>query len=110
LLRIYRIKAKLRNGEIVVCGDQWPLFLYADYRYDPEDPWNGLFRSALLVSVGTIYMWMGSVAHFTQAYKHVFTSPSSVDKEPKATRSSNARIHGMTRVTPSSVAYIATQV
>ena len=46
----------------------------------------------------------------TQAYKHVFTSPSSVDKEPKATRSRNARIHGMTRVTLPSVVYISTQV
>jgi hypothetical protein len=45
-----------------------------------------------------------------QAYKHVFTSPSSVDREPKATRSGNARIHGMTQVTLPSVAYIATQV
>ncbi|KAG1902986.1 uncharacterized protein F5891DRAFT_1127521 [Suillus fuscotomentosus] len=87
-------KTKLRNGEIIVTGDQWPLFLYTDYHYDPEDPWNGLLRSALL----------------SQAYKHVFTSPSSVDKEPKATRSGNARIHGMTRVTLPSIAYIATQV
>jgi hypothetical protein len=45
-----------------------------------------------------------------KAYKHIFTSPSSVDKTPKATRSGNARIHGMTRVTPASIAYIATQV
>jgi hypothetical protein len=33
-----------------------------------------------------------------------------VEKEPKATRSGNARIHGMTRVTVASIAYIATQV
>jgi hypothetical protein len=46
-----RTKAKLKSGEIIVTGDQWPLFLYADYHYDPEDPWNGLFRSALLVCV-----------------------------------------------------------
>jgi hypothetical protein len=46
-----RTKTKLRSGEIIVTGDQWPLFLYADYRYDPEDPWNGLFQSALLVCV-----------------------------------------------------------
>ncbi|KAG2752866.1 hypothetical protein P692DRAFT_201838181 [Suillus brevipes Sb2] len=85
-------KAKLQSGEIIVTGDQWPLFLYADYHYDSEDPWNGLFRSTLL------------------AYKHVFTSPSSVDREPKATRSGNARIHGMTRITLPSIAYIATQV
>ena len=45
-----------------------------------------------------------------QAYKHIFTSPSSVEKEPKATRSGNARIHGMTQVTPASIAYVATQV
>jgi len=45
-----------------------------------------------------------------QAYKHVFTSPSSVDNQTKATRSGNARIHRMTQVTLASVAYIATQV
>ena len=43
-------------------------------------------------------------------YKHIFTSPSSVEKEPKATQSGNACIHGMTHVTPASIAYIATQV
>jgi hypothetical protein len=45
-----------------------------------------------------------------EAYKHIFTSPSSVEKEPKATRSGNARIHGMTQVTSASIAYVATQV
>ena len=33
-----------------------------------------------------------------------------MEKEPKATRSGNAHIHGMTHVTPASIAYIATQV
>jgi hypothetical protein len=37
---------------MVVSGDQWPIFVYHGYNYDPEDPWNGLFRSILLVSVG----------------------------------------------------------
>ena len=54
--------------------------------------------------------YCNALPHLAQAYKHVFTSPSSVDKEPKATRSGNARIHGMTRVTLPSIAYIATQV
>jgi len=79
---------------MVVSGDQWPIFLYHGCTYNPENPWNGLFRSTLLIS----------------AYKHIFTSPSSVEKESKATRSGNARIHGMTQVTPASIAYIATQV
>ncbi|KIK13543.1 hypothetical protein PISMIDRAFT_17923 [Pisolithus microcarpus 441] len=86
-------QTKLMNGEIQVPGDQWPVFLYADYSYDPEDPWNGLLRSGLLVS----------------AYKHIFTSPSSVDHEPKATRSRNAHIHGMRCMTKASIAYVATQ-
>ena len=34
-----------------MAGDQWPIFLYANYTYDPEDPWNGLLRSGLLVDV-----------------------------------------------------------
>jgi hypothetical protein len=45
-----------------------------------------------------------------QTFKHIFTSPSSVEKEAKATRSGNARIHGMTQVTRASIAYAATQV
>ncbi|KIM88178.1 hypothetical protein PILCRDRAFT_51494, partial [Piloderma croceum F 1598] len=88
------VKKKLRSGEDVVTGDRWPLFIYADCKYDPEDPWNGLLRGDILVN----------------AFKHVFTSPSSVDKEHKATRSGNARLHNMTRTSPASVAYIATQV
>jgi hypothetical protein len=36
---------------MLVSGDQWPVFLYAGYTYDAEDPWNGLCRSPLLVSV-----------------------------------------------------------
>ncbi|KAG1791290.1 hypothetical protein EV424DRAFT_1476026 [Suillus variegatus] len=87
-------KQSLKSGETAVCGDQWPMFLYAGYRYDPEDPWKGLLRSEILIF----------------GFKHVFTSPSSVDKEPKATRSSNASLHGMKSVTPGSLAYIATQV
>ncbi|KIM86282.1 hypothetical protein PILCRDRAFT_65386, partial [Piloderma croceum F 1598] len=86
------IKEQLRSGELVIPGDQWPVFLYANYTFDAEDPWKGVFRSSIL------------------AYKHVFTSPSSVDSVNKATRSGNAQIHGMTRVTPASIAYIATQV
>ena len=32
-----RTRARLINGKIQVAGDQWPVFLYADYSYDPED-------------------------------------------------------------------------
>ncbi|KAG2122018.1 hypothetical protein BD769DRAFT_1629280 [Suillus cothurnatus] len=88
------IKQNLKSGETAVRGDQWPVFLYAGYEYDPEDPWKGLLKSEILIF----------------GFKHVFTSPSSVDKEPRATRSGNAYLHGMKSVTKGSLAYIATQV
>ncbi|KAG1793765.1 hypothetical protein EV424DRAFT_1475609 [Suillus variegatus] len=73
------------DGETLVCGDQWPIFLYTNHTYDADDPWCGLLRNRILVS----------------AYKHVFTSPSSVDKESKAI---------MNAVTIASISYIAMQV
>ncbi|KAG1894275.1 uncharacterized protein F5891DRAFT_1131003 [Suillus fuscotomentosus] len=85
-------KENLQSGEMMVCEDQWPVSLYAHHIYDPEDPWCRLLRSHLL------------------AYKHVFTSPSSVDREPKATQSGNACLYGMNSVTIASLAYIAIQV
>jgi hypothetical protein len=102
----------LRSGELAITGDQWPIFLYAGYTYDPEDPWNGLLRSNILVSVSQFSPPSQLVIDTQplQAFKYIFTSPSSVDKEPKATRSGNARIHGMRRTTRASIAYIATQV
>jgi len=45
------VREQLENNEMTVAGDQWPLLLYADCKYDPEDPWDGLFRNKLLVWV-----------------------------------------------------------
>ncbi|KAJ3518195.1 hypothetical protein NMY22_g13809 [Coprinellus aureogranulatus] len=86
------VKRQLRSKELAITGSHWPIFVYKDERYDPESPWKGLFRNEIL------------------AFKHIFTSPSSVDDEPKATRSGNARIHGMCYVTPAALAYVFTQV
>ncbi|KAH6871255.1 hypothetical protein BKA70DRAFT_1379457 [Coprinopsis sp. MPI-PUGE-AT-0042] len=89
------IREKLRVGELVPAGDQWPIFLFLDHTYDPEDPWRGLLRGPLLLN----------------AFKFVFTSPSSVERtDSRATRCSNSKIHGMASVTIPSLAYIATQV
>ncbi|KAG0702402.1 hypothetical protein DFH29DRAFT_982339 [Suillus ampliporus] len=88
------IKQGLKSSETAVRGDQWPVFLYAGYIYDPDDPWKGLLRSEILIF----------------GFKHVFTSPSSIDKDPKAMRSGNAYLHGMKSVTKGFPAYIATQV
>jgi hypothetical protein len=44
-------RAKLVSGEMSVSGNQWPLLVYADLQYDPDDPWSGLFRNQILVWV-----------------------------------------------------------
>ena len=109
----FRTKEKLRSGELTVSGDEWPVFLYHGYTHDPNDPWNGLFHSSILIKVSTSTFLLLSNSPFIsniQAYKHIFTSPSSMEKEAKATRSRNARIHCMTCITIPSVAYVATQV
>ncbi|KAJ2934422.1 hypothetical protein H1R20_g2683, partial [Candolleomyces eurysporus] len=88
------IKQKLRLAEIIPTLDQWPIFLYEGLKFNPEDPWQGLLKGHLMV----------------QAFKYIFTSPSSVDGEARATRSGNAALHGMKRVTAASLVYIATLV
>ncbi|RXW14922.1 hypothetical protein EST38_g10930 [Candolleomyces aberdarensis] len=87
-------RRRLRSGEIIPLPEQWPIFLYQGLNYNASDPWEGLLKGHLLV--------MG--------FKHVFTSPSSVTGEARATRSGNAAIHGMKRVTTASLAYVAMMV
>jgi hypothetical protein len=48
-----------------------------------------------------------------QVWRHIFTGPASVLKKtpgPASGKRCNAQIHGMTRVTPRSIAYAAVQV
>ena len=60
--------------------------------------------------IAVIYSMHPSDNYALKVIKHVFTSPSLVDKEPKATRYRNAHLHGMTHITPGSTAYIVMQV
>ena len=47
----FRLKAKLCSGELLVPGDQWPLFVYSGQLFDPEDPLKGLFKSKMMIQV-----------------------------------------------------------
>ncbi|TEB32503.1 hypothetical protein FA13DRAFT_1628327 [Coprinellus micaceus] len=87
-----RVKAALRSGSLVMTGLHWPRFLYQGLKVNPENAWDGLFRSKIMLL----------------AYKHIFISPSAASGESRATRAGNAQIHGMTHVTPASIAYVAT--
>lgn len=46
-----RVKIALRDHELVVKGDQWPIFLYRGYNFNPDAPWDGLLQGQLLLNV-----------------------------------------------------------
>ena len=48
-----KMKEKLHSGKTPVSGDQWHIFLYHRYNYDPDDQWNSPFQSILLISVSS---------------------------------------------------------
>jgi len=113
LLTLSRIKTNLHSSNIIVSGNHWPIFLYAGYVYNAEDPWKDLFKSQILILVNiSLHRCLRAniLIAIVYAYKHVFTSPSLVDEEVKVTWSGNTQIHGMMHVTPASIAYITTQV
>ncbi|KAI8994033.1 hypothetical protein BD414DRAFT_411224, partial [Trametes punicea] len=81
-----------------VSGSHWPTFAFDEDKFNPVTPWESFLRGRLIV----------------QAFRHIFTSPSSATTEnndgSRSTRSGNAALHGMTRVTIGSIIYCATQV
>ena len=89
-----------------VLGDQWPIFTYAHCEYNPEDVWKGTFRSAILVTASETQFTFNFQMYnkLLQAYKHVFTSPGSINKISKVSD------QGMTSITLASITYIVTQV
>jgi hypothetical protein len=77
----------------------------------PKHPGMGFSEASFLFGFAAAHLFLTFL--FTcciQAFKHIFTSPSLVEKENKATRLGNVRIHGMTHVTSASIAYVAMQV
>lgn len=47
----HSIRKQLRNKELTITGSHWPIFVYKNETYDPENPWKGLFRNGLLINV-----------------------------------------------------------
>jgi hypothetical protein len=70
---IARTKEQLRNGTLLVSGNQWPIFLYQGFRYDEEDPWNGLFRSSLLILVSSFLSPLGHVDDQVDRHSNMFS-------------------------------------
>lgn len=54
-LIVNRMRENLRSGKMLVCRDQWPIFLYTHHTFDAEDLWSGLLRSCLLICVSRYF-------------------------------------------------------
>ncbi|KAI6157033.1 hypothetical protein BKA82DRAFT_4509570 [Pisolithus tinctorius] len=115
----HRANIRSFHPDYLVTADCWPYFLYKNEEYDPENPVRGLFKNAMLV----------------QAFKHIFTSPSSADSETvlddtdledrmstdplpkrrkglndKRSRAHVAALLGMKSICPRAIAYTAVQL
>ena len=81
-----RVREQLKNGEIVVAGDQWPLLVYADHEYNAEEPWEGLFQSKLLVWVHFPDFFPASLIlhHYFTRRTNIYLPPQALlRKKPK---------------------------
>jgi hypothetical protein len=125
------VRTRIREGDgnFTVTAQSWPIFCYAHCTCDINDVENGLFRGSLLVKV-VLYLSSDCqvvMISFGQAFKFIFTSPSSVaednpdgtnspppgkrsKKDRTTTRSNVALLIGLRTVTPCSIAYTAVQV
>ncbi|KIM54560.1 hypothetical protein SCLCIDRAFT_136562, partial [Scleroderma citrinum Foug A] len=101
------------HPDFLVTANSWPLFLYANGKYNPNFPNHGLFKGELLV----------------KAFRYIFTSPSSAEftsddldskfllAQPKrhrcceqCMRSNVASLLGMKTVALRAITYIAVQL
>ncbi|KAI0039020.1 hypothetical protein FA95DRAFT_1577872 [Auriscalpium vulgare] len=93
---IHAAKALLQNAEISITGDKFALYLYKDYKYDPDKPEKGLCCSSFIIQVGQI----------------ILTGLSSAGVDPSektiAKRSGNAKLFNITAVTKELIAYCCT--
>ena len=83
------MKDKLKEGIHVVSGDQWPIFMWKDEKYDESDPWKGLLRSTILIKVSCTVLllcfWHCSIILGVQARFH-FTKFGRSGSESNMTR------------------------
>lgn len=95
--------------------------MYERESYYEHDPLHGFLRNEILVKASTFVYYdsnqivsCANITFHSQAYRAIFTSPSSADVEDpshsRATRRGNAALNDMNRVTPSSIAYVVVQV
>lgn len=119
-----------RADGYIVTEMSFPTFLYEKYSANQDHLEEGLFKSAILVQVRRTYATRRK-SNFRQAFKSIFTSPSSakeidgegdganiIENNRRAKREVSGRkvkthvaqIIKMHKVSPRSIAYVACQV
>ncbi|KAK6984281.1 hypothetical protein R3P38DRAFT_2806647 [Favolaschia claudopus] len=92
--------ASLIGHTLVIDATEFPSFFYPDNQFDADDLQARLFQGPALPRV-CIGLHVG---------RHIWTQPASALDPTKAiSRNSNARAHGVSKVTKEMVAYIAVQ-
>jgi len=118
------------HPDYMITASSWPMFLYANGLYNHQNPRTGLFQGELLLKVRWM-QYFDAALKSTQAFKFIFTSPTSAELDPenqhdgvsaqhhskrkrttgeRRTRCHVAGILNMTSVQPRAIAYIAVQV
>lgn len=108
---VLSVREGLRHGTQVVTATDHPNFLWPPSSFDMSDVYKGFLRGPLLITVCRFsFLKTWALLTKSQAYKHVFISPSSAKEADRSTRGGNATLHDITFVTYESIAYVATVV
>jgi hypothetical protein len=119
LISLFSIRAKLRDAApgYDITSSFFLRCLYQGEDGDPENPLEGFLKGPLLVRVSCrfITMLIRLLILLWQAFRHIFTSPSSAAKNENSEVTSRRRdVANVLRmnhhVTPRSIGYAATQV
>ncbi|TFK17646.1 hypothetical protein FA15DRAFT_604673, partial [Coprinopsis marcescibilis] len=101
------------SGKKVIPGDAWPTFCFKDYVYNSKDPYEGLLKSDLLVTIKPVhsiykYSWLKSSN--SQAYQTIFFGANSHKDNSRTACKGYAKLYGMRSVSIPSLVYSAAQV
>jgi len=102
----------MQEGRVKIGTGEWPAYLYDENQvYDPEEKDKGLLRGYLLVRVRS-YFSLFLISDLLQVYRHIFTGPATafIGSGRKGTKASKSKLHGLSSVTPRTIAYAAVQV
>jgi hypothetical protein len=100
---------KLKRNDIKVRASDFPSLLYPNDGYDPNDVEAGLLRNPIALRVRhVISQYSVDLMFIFKFFRSIFTSPGSAVLEnggKTKAKGCQAKLNGMTEVTPGSIAY-----